>query len=119
MIGASAAALLSVGTALLAPFVLEATWQAALVVRALIAALFIAPLGLALGQPFVGGLAWLRSRAPEAVPWCIGINGFCSVIGSVGVIPLLMVYGYSGSLVAGLSMYVVAALMAVRMQPSS
>jgi hypothetical protein len=116
LVGAAAAALLSLCTALLSPVLLEATWQAALGVRALVAALFIAPLGLALGQPFVGGLAWLRTRAPEAVPWCIGINGFCSVIGSVGVIPLLMVYGYSGSLVAGMSMYVLAALMALRMQ---
>jgi hypothetical protein len=116
LVGAAGAALLSVCTALVSPFLLEATWQAALPVRALVAALFIAPLGVALGQPFVGGLAWLKLRAPEAVPWCIGINGFCSVIGSVGVIPLLMVYGYSGSLIAGLSMYVVAALMSLRMQ---
>jgi hypothetical protein len=116
LIGAGAAAVFSIFTALLSPLLLEATWQADLGVRALVAAVFIAPLGLALGQPFVGGLAWLRTRAPEAVPWCIGINGFCSVIGSVGVIPLLMVYGYSGSLVAGLLMYVAAALMALRMQ---
>ena len=116
LIGSGTAALLSVATALLSPFLLEATWQAALGVRALVAALFIAPLGLALGQPFVAGLAWLRTRAPEAVPWCIGINGFCSVIGSVGVIPLLMVYGYSGSLIGGLSMYVVAGLISLRMK---
>jgi hypothetical protein len=115
-VGTVAAALVCVATAGLAPLVLEATWQASLAVRALVAVLFIAPLGLALGQPFVAGLAWLRGRAPAAMPWCIGINGFCSVIGSVGVIPLLMVYGYSGSLVVGVAMYAAAALMALRMR---
>jgi hypothetical protein len=116
LVGCTAAAILCALTALLSPIVLESAWHASLAVRALVAALFIAPLGLALGQPFVGGLAWLATRSPSAVPWCIGINGFFSVIGSVGVIPVLMVYGYSGSLVIGLGMYVCAALMALGMR---
>lgn len=116
LLGSVAAALLSGVTAALSPLVLEATWQASLATRALIAALFITPLGIALGQPFVGGLAWLRNRAPEAIPWCIGINGFCSVIGSVGVIPLLMIYGYSGSLITGIAMYAMAGVMALGMR---
>jgi hypothetical protein len=114
--GSLAAAAICVCTALLAPVVIEVSWQAGLAARAIIAALFIVPLGVALGQPFVAGLAWLRSSAPEALPWCIGINGFCSVIGSVGVIPLLMISGYSGSLMVGVAMYILAAVIALRMR---
>ena len=35
-------------------------WHASLFVRAAIAVAFIAPIGFALGQPFVAGLGWLR-----------------------------------------------------------
>jgi hypothetical protein len=99
--------------------VMEATWQLSLPIRAGITVAFIAPLGLCLGQPFVGGLAWLREKNPSGVPWCIGVNGFCSVIGSIGVIPLLMAAGYSGSLIAGVTCYLLAALSARAMRSAS
>jgi hypothetical protein len=103
------ALLFGCGSAIL-PSLLEGTWQAGLPTRAAVAIAFITPIGLLLGQPFVGGIAWLREHNPGAVPWCIGINGFCSVVGSVGAIPLLMAAGYSGSLVAGVALYSIAAL---------
>jgi hypothetical protein len=105
----------ALATALLLPPVLEATWSAGLPLRAAVAMLFTGLTGLLLGQPFVGGLTWLRSQGPENVAWCIGINGFCSVIGSVVVIPLLMAFGYVGSLSAGAALYALAALAAFSM----
>jgi hypothetical protein len=94
------------------PHALEASWHASLFVRAAIAIGFIAAIGFVLGQPFVAGLGWLRRREPARVPWCIGINGFFSVIGSVCVVPLLLGFGYVGSFGVSLACYALAALLA-------
>lgn len=87
------------------PHLLEATWSSSLGVRAAIAMVFVVMLGLALGQPFVAGLSYVGQRFPDAVPWCIGVNGFASVLGSVAVVPLSMATGYHGVLVAALVLY--------------
>lgn len=89
--------------------VLEATWAFGLPARAAVAIAFLVPLGLLLGQPFVAGLSWLRERAPRAVPWCIGINAFASVIASVSAIPLSMAFGYHTIALCALGLYAVAA----------
>lgn len=102
--------LLALGV-LLGP-VLDAAWDASLPLRALCAIAFVAPLGFALGQPFVGALSWLRARDPARVPWCIGINAFASVIASVAVVPLAMGGGYRAVLLCGVALYVLAALCA-------
>jgi hypothetical protein len=88
---------------------LEASWPLPLPVRAAVAFVFILPLGWFLGQPFVSGLSWLRVRAPRAVPWCIGINAFASVIASVSAIPLSMAYGYRAIALCAIASYVAAA----------
>lgn len=116
-IGAAAVAIAAIGAALGAPAVLEATWDAGLPWRVAIAVAFIAPLGLVLGQPFVAGLASLRAREPARVPWCVGINSFFSVIGSVAVIPLLLAVGYVGSLLGAIACYGVATALAASMRP--
>ena len=115
-VGALMAVIAVMSAALLLPSILELTWHMGLPGRAAIAVVFIAPIGIALGQPFVAGLMWLRAREPASIPWCIGINGFCSVIGSVVVVPLLMAVGYVGSLVGGVAFYLLAALFARSMR---
>ena len=112
MVGAlGVAALCSVVFVALQP-VLESTWALPLPGRAAVAVAFLLPLGLCLGQPFVAGLAWLRASAPRAVPWCIGINSFGSVIASVSAIPLSMAYGYHSIALAALGAYAAAAALA-------
>jgi hypothetical protein len=88
---------------------LEATWHLPLPARAAVAFVFILPLGWFLGQPFVSGLSWLRARAPRAVPWCIGINAFASVIASVSAIPLSMAFGYRTIALCAIALYAAAA----------
>jgi hypothetical protein len=102
---------LLVVTLLLDP-VLDAAWDAGLPVRAACAIAFVAPLGLALGQPFAAALSWLRDHDPARVPWCIGINAFASVVASVGIVPLAMGAGYHGVLLTGAGLYALAALCA-------
>jgi len=113
--GGAIIGLLLVGAFLL-PHALEASWNTSLPVRALVVIAFVAPTGMAMGQPFVAGLTWLRQTAPPSVPWCIGINGFSSVIGSIGVIPLAMGSGYSAALAAGVGLYLTAAAIGLRMR---
>lgn len=107
-----------IGAALAAPAVLEATWQAGLPLRVAIAVMFIAPLGVLLGQPLVAGLASLRACDPDRVPWCVGVNSFFSVIGSVAVIPLLLAVGYVGSLLGAIACYGLATLLASSLRPA-
>jgi hypothetical protein len=68
------------------------------------------PVGFALGIPFPTGLASLRTSAPGLVPWAIGANGFASVIASSAALPGAMLLGYRAIFVAGLVLYLVAAL---------
>jgi hypothetical protein len=107
--------LLGVGAWIL-PILLERAAGAALPLRALITMAFVTPLGFALGLPFVAGLTWVAQRSPDSVPWCIGINGFASVVGSVAVVPLSMATGYQGVLTASAVLYAFAALASLAMQ---
>jgi hypothetical protein len=115
-VGCSGAVVWVLGLMWSSPAILDAAWSLGLPARAALTVLLIAPLGFSLGQPFVAGLTWLRATNPSALPWCIGINGFCSVVASVAVIPLLMAAGYLGSLIAGVTLYTAAALLSNAMR---
>jgi hypothetical protein len=92
------------------PPVLDATWSLPLGVRATLTVLCVSPLGLALGQPFVGGLDWLGQHDRASQPWCIGINGVASVFASVAVVTLSLALGYRGVLFSGALLYVIASV---------
>jgi hypothetical protein len=67
--------------------------------RITIAALVIAPLGILLGVPFSTGLRFVGSEAPRLVPWAWAVNGFFTVIGSVGAMILGMAFGFTAVLI--------------------
>jgi hypothetical protein len=94
---------------------IEASWQVGPFTRVFLAILFVAPIGMAMGVPFVAGLTWVHNNFPAATPWCIGINGFASVLAAVVVIPLSLICGYSVVLVTGIALYVTAFIMAFGM----
>ena len=62
--------------------------------RVAIAVAVIGPLEVLLGMPFPTGLRIVAKEAPTLVPWAWGVNGFCTVIGSVGAMILAMVFGF-------------------------
>ena len=97
------------------PALIEAAWNAPLWLRALTTMAFTVPTGFAMGMPFPAGLAWLSRHQPGAMAWCVGINGFASVIATVAVIPLSMGLGYSSVLGWGIALYITAALMTLSM----
>ncbi len=104
--------ILGIGLAALPP-VMEALWDASIFWRAAVTIAFVAPAGMALGLPFVGGLLRLKETAPGSVPWGIGINGFASVVAFVGAIPLSMGFGYDAVIAVGGALYLLSGAIAL------
>ena len=90
-------------TTLVTPWIFTATLGLSMSWRIAIAVAIIAPLGLLLGMPFPIGVRIVAKEAPALVPWGWGVNGFCTVVGSVGAMILGMAFGFKVVLlVAGL-----------------
>jgi hypothetical protein len=77
-------------------------------VRLLVTGLSLAPLGILLGMPFPGGLAWLRRRAPAMIPWAWAVNGCASVLASILAAILALSAGFSWVLGAAALAYTTA-----------
>ena len=79
-------------------------------VRALIAALSLAPLALSMGLPFPLALklAGRVERRQIAFAWCV--NGLMTVVGSVAAVALSLTIGFSAVLYFGAGAYVLATL---------
>lgn len=119
---APAAAGLVVGIALLhllaMDAVLGATQGVALGVRAAIAASLIAPLAVAMGHMFPVGLRQVGQVQPALVPWAWGVNGFASVIATVGAGVLAMQVGFARLTLVAVACYALAGLLALRLPQS-
>ena len=100
-------------TLLITPPVLALTLGFALPLRVAVAVLLVAPLGLLLGVPFSTGLRLVENEAPLLVPWAWAVNGFFTVIGSVGAMILGMALGFTAVFLIAAGCYAVA-LIAIR-----
>jgi hypothetical protein len=87
------------------PLLFGALLGAPLGVRLLASVLSLAPLGFLMGIPFPGGLAWLRVRAPGAIPWAWAVNGCTSVLASVLAAMIALSAGFSWVLVGAALAY--------------
>jgi hypothetical protein len=101
-------------TSLVTPPVLSWTLGLALPLRVAVTILLVAPLGMLLGVPFPTGLRLVSVQAAPLVPWAWAVNGFFTVIGSVGAMILGMALGFSAVLIVAAMCYL-AALIAIRM----
>ncbi|UCB46723.1 MAG: hypothetical protein JSV25_04710, partial [Spirochaetota bacterium] len=61
-------------------------WAFPISLRLLITLILISPLGIAMGMPFPLGIANLKDREDASLPWAWSVNGYLSVISSVGVV---------------------------------
>jgi predicted membrane-bound spermidine synthase len=95
---------------LCAPWVTDATlaWSGPL--RVGVSILLLTPLGFVMGMPFPLLIARLERSYPERIPWAWGVNGFASVLGSIGAVLIGMTLGFNAVLWMGGSGYFVAAL---------
>ncbi len=79
--------------------------------RAVFAALAIAPLAFLLGAPLPAGLSAVAERDATRVPWLWGVNGAASVFGSIFATLLSLHAGTQVTLFCGAFAYLVAALL--------
>jgi MFS family permease len=95
-------------TAFLTPYVFNLALGWSLLARVLVSVLILCPLGILLGMPFPSGLRIIAAEVPALVPWAWGVNGFFTVIGTVGALILGMAFGFKAVLVVAAACYLIA-----------
>jgi hypothetical protein len=88
--------------------VFELTLWAALPARMGLATVCVAPLGVLMGVPFVGGMRRAEEVAPGLVPWIWAINGSASVVSSLLATIIALCGGYRLVLAGAAGCYLVA-----------
>jgi hypothetical protein len=96
--------------ALLLPRLVPALLYLPLWGRIAVAIALIAPLGLAMGMPFPGGLRRTGDGSLAAPPFYWGLNGIMSVIGSVTTVFVALIAGFQAAMLMGSACYLLAAL---------
>jgi hypothetical protein len=91
--------------------VLQAALGFALPLKALLAALLIAPFGVCLGIPFPTGLAALAEKRRGVLPWAWGLNGALSVTGATLTRVVSTSLGFRSVLLAVVVLYVLAGVL--------
>jgi SAM-dependent methyltransferase len=100
-------------TQMIMPPVLSATLSLEMPLRIGVAVALVGPLGLVLGVPFPTGLRVVSEQVPQLVPWAWAVNGFFTVIGSVGAMILGMTMGFTAVFIIAAMCYATA-LVAIR-----
>lgn len=93
------------------PPIMTAALGLPLILKVLIAAVFIAPLGFFLGIPYPTGLATLSESRKSILPWAYGVNGALSVTGSVLTRLISTAVGFPVVLAAFALLYLLAGAM--------
>jgi SAM-dependent methyltransferase len=83
--------------------------------RILLAIVMLVGPGLAMGMPFPLLIAALKKDYPERIPWAFGVNGFASVVGTLGAVLIAMTVGQTLVLFVGVACYLLAMVGAFRM----
>jgi predicted membrane-bound spermidine synthase len=81
---------------------------APLLVRVLVAAIMIFPLGFFLGMPFPLGILALQHQPRGAIAWAWALNGLFTVVGGLASVLMSIVLGFRFTLVVAGFIYVVA-----------
>jgi hypothetical protein len=84
--------------------IITAAGALSLAPRMLVAAGLIAPLGFFMGMPFPKGTL----RVGELIDWGFAVNGTASVIGSVVVLMVAFVWGFTVALILAAAFYLIA-----------
>jgi hypothetical protein len=90
------------------PWVLTLALGLPLLARIAIVVAMLAPLGMVLGMPFPIGLRVVAVEAPTFIPWAWGVNGFFTVVGSIGASILGMAFGFAAVLAISGACYLIA-----------
>ncbi len=101
------------------PFVFALFLGSPLAVRIIVAAGFIAPLGMLMGVPFPALLMLVQRHTPGAVAWVWGINGFASVVASVGTALIALSWGFVAVFLVAAAAYLVVWALSLRIEKVS
>lgn len=99
-------------TLLLLPLLHAYVFPAGIAVRAICAVIWIALPAFFMGFPFPYSLG--RLAGEHEIPWALALNGFGSVIGSLGATLLAVHLGLRGLALCGLALYAAVALLVLR-----
>jgi spermidine synthase len=77
--------------------------------RLALAAAVLLPAGMLMGVPLPAGVRLLSARRPELLPWAWAMNGALSVLGATLAVFIAMNWGFSVTLLAGGTLYLLAA----------
>ncbi len=83
--------------------------------RLVLTFLCLAPLGFVMGTPFPLAMRLLRPEASGILPWAWALNGWMSVMASLGTVFISRLYGYSQAFTVALAFYLVALALAGRL----
>jgi hypothetical protein len=93
------------------------------VVKLMISAAVLVPLGFVMGMPFPTGLRWLAAQTGEdqghAVEWAWAMNAASSVLGSVLAIVIAIQFGLSVTLTYGAAAYLLAFVLSSTLERNS
>ena len=93
------------------PWLLQMSLGLPLIVKVLMTAVLVAPMGFFMGVPFPTGLASLSESRKSILPWAWGVNGAVSVTGSVLTRLVSTSLGFSVVLAAVAFLYVLAGVL--------
>ena len=110
----AAAAGLAIAAVAALPWIIDAAIAWPLPARITLAVLVMLPAGLVLGVPLPSGMRLVAATRPALIPWGWGLNGAFSVVGATCAVFLAMNWGFSVTLVAAGSVYLLAAAVLVR-----
>lgn len=105
-------AALGLAYALVLPWLVPALLPLGLAARIAIAVVLVAPIGIAMGIPFPRGLARAGGGGLPPPPFFWGLNGTLSVVGSVATVVIAVTLGFRAAMIAGASVYAIAAIAA-------
>ena len=90
------------------PIILNELLVYRLLLRVIVCFILLLPFGFLLGIPFPTGIQILKqNNLVKYIPWMYGVNGIMSVLGSVIAAILSMIWGFTLSFFAGLSLYLI------------
>jgi len=95
-------------TSFITPILFRSTIQWPLLMRIIMTLLLVAPMGILLGVPFPTGIKAVSRESGAFIPWAWGVNGFFTVIGSVGAVILGMMLGFKIVILLAAAFYAIA-----------
>ena len=84
------------------------TQSQAVPLKILLSVLLLMPMGMLMGMPFPTMMRRVHDWSESMIPWCWGVNGATSVLGSVSGVIIALSWGFSASLFTGMAAYLIA-----------